>query len=50
MELLARQIMLVKEMFSDVKVFLSNNFLFLTLNSNADVQKKIIQNLKILKI
>ena len=46
MELLVKLIMLVKEMFSDVKIVFNNNLLFLTFNSNAEIKEKIIQNLK----
>ena len=50
MELLVKLIMLVKEMFSNVKIFFNYNFFFLTFNSNAEIKEKIIQNLKIQKI
>ena len=47
MELLAKQIMLAKEMFFNVKIFFNFFFfIFLTLNSNAEIKNKIIKNLK----
>ena len=46
MELLAKPITLVKEMFCELKLYLIIIFIVLTFNSNAEIKDKIIQNLK----
>ena len=46
MELLVKQIMLVKETCFNVKIFFNIFFFFLTSYSNAEIKDKIIQNLK----